>query len=278
MKKAICSLVCFVVLTSITQPLGAWGREGHHLVALIAQNHIGAETKARVQELLGDETLVTVSTWPDEIRRERDETAAWHYVDIPKSAAFFEPMRDCYQPYNNHKGADADHHNCVVDRIDIFARIVADKSQPKATRVEALKFLVHFVGDIHQPMHAIDEAGGGNQIKVVQFGSATCGGDRPCNLHSVWDGGLIEHTKLDEPAYAQRLEALIQAGHLEREAGGRPADWANESHRLAEGALLEPGGLADELYFQQEIGLVDQRLALAGLRLARVLDYALGSD
>ncbi len=265
-----------MLLGIVTKPLGAWGRQGHHIVALIAEKHISAETKAAVKELLGDETLVSVSTWPDEIRRDRDETAAWHYVDIPKSAAFFEPVRDCFQPYNNHKGADADHHNCVVDRIDLFARIVGDKNQPKSTRVEALKFLVHFVGDIHQPMHAIDEAGGANQIKVVQFGSPTCGGDRPCNLHSVWDGGLIEHTKLDEAAYAKKLEGMIEAEHLERRAAGRAADWANESHQAAEGALLEPGGLADELYFQQEIGVVEQRLALAGLRLALALNTALG--
>ena len=260
------------------EPMWAWGVEGHHIVALIAQHHISAKTQAKVQELLGAETLVSVSTWPDEIRHERDEAAGWHYVDIPKSAAFFDEARDCYQPYSNHKDSDSDHHNCVVDRIDLFARVVADRTQTKEARKEALKFLVHFVGDIHQPMHAIDEAAGGNQIKVVQFGSASCGENRPCKLHSMWESGLIEHTKLNESAYAQKLESLIQIAELEQRAHGTPADWANESHQLAEGALLPPGALVDELYFQQEIGVVDQRLALAGLRLAQALDDALGSS
>ncbi len=193
-------------------------------------------------------------------------------MDIPKAAAFFDDARDCYQPYSNHKNADTDHQNCVVDRIDMFAAIAADKSQPKQARIEALKFLVHFVGDIHQPMHAVEEAAGGNQIKVVLFGSKECGENKPCNLHSVWDSALIEHTKLDETEYGQKLEEQIQSEHLEQRPEGRPADWANESHRLAEGALVEQNGIVDELYFQHEISVVDERLALAGLRLAHTLD------
>lgn len=273
-KKIVSVVLSLLIFLFAVQPAWAWGREGHHLVAIIAQNHINDTTKARLQELLGTETLVSISTWPDEVRHDRDETSGWHYVDIPKNAAFFDEQRDCYQPYASHKGADTDHRDCVVDRIEMFARQLADTNQSKEARLEALKFLVHFVGDVHQPLHAIDEAAGGNQIKIVLFGSTTCGENHPCNLHSAWDSGLIEQTKLDEAAYAQKLESLIQAENLEHHVEGTPADWANESHWFAEGALVEPGGAVDQLYFDHEISVVNERLALAGLRLAHMLDGA----
>jgi hypothetical protein len=269
-------LAIFVFFYSV-QPAWAWGREGHRIVAIVALNHVSDATKAKLTEILGTETLVSISTWPDEIRHDRDETSGWHYVDIPKNAAFFDEQRDCYQPYANHKGADTDHHDCIVDRIEMFSRQLADTSQSNPVRLEALKFVVHFVGDVHQPLHAIDEAAGGNQIKVVLFGSATCGENHPCNLHGAWDGALIEHTKLDENAYASKLEDLIRAENLQLDVDGTPADWANESHRYAEGALVETGGAVDQIYFDHEISVVDQRLALAGLRLARLLDDAMGN-
>ncbi|MBV9442450.1 MAG: hypothetical protein JO217_07120 [Acidobacteriaceae bacterium] len=277
-KKSAYILLFSLCQLLVASPVFAWGAKGHRIVAIIAQNHIQASTKAQIARLLGEETLVTISTWPDEIRKDRDETSGWHYVDIPKAAAFFDNERDCYQPYSNHKNSDVDHQNCVVDRIDYFARIVSDTSQPKEKRVEALKFLVHFVGDIHQPMHAIEEAAGGNGIKVTLFGNATCGEEHPCNLHGVWDSGLIDHTGLDEAAYAEKLQREIEAGNLSHRIEGRPADWANESHRIAEGALVEQNGVIDELYFQHEISVLDEQLAVAGLRLAHILDVALGNS
>ena len=76
--------------------------------------------------------------------------------------------------------------NCVMDRIESFKKVLSDSNSPRADRIEALKFIVHFVGDVHQPMHATGEAAGGNGIAVTEFGSTQCG-KRPCNLHGVWD-------------------------------------------------------------------------------------------
>lgn len=257
-----------------------WGREGHHIVALLAQGRLTKQTRQAILDLLGpNDTLVSVSTWPDEIRKDHPETAGWHYVSIPRTAPFFDEARDCYQPDPAQNSSETDHQNCVVDRIDSFTRILGDFKQPKEVRVEALKYLVHLVGDVHQPMHAMGEEHGGNEIKISQFGSSTCGTQgHLCNLHSLWDSGMIDHTHLDENAYQEVLAIKIAKDHVDATPEGTPADWANESHRLAEGALLANGDAADELYFQHEIGILDLRLELAGLRLAKMLNHSLGGD
>jgi len=161
----------------------------------------------------------------------------------------------------------------LLDRIEYFKRVLGDKSASRDYRIEALKFIVHFVGDIHQPLHAIGEAKGGNGVHVTEFGSDRCG-RYPCNLHSAWDSGLIEHTGMDEEAYVAHLDQLISQEHLR--ASGNPADWANESFALAKAAWVNEGGSVDEQYYRQQIKAVDVRLALAGLRLAAVLNEVLG--
>lgn len=273
--RQLANPVALLLAFSAPVQLLAWGREGHHIIALLAASRLSDAAKVRVSELLGTETLAAASTWPDEIRKDHEETAGWHYVSVPRNAPFFDHARDCFQPNAGRKGADTDHNDCVVDRIDIYARQLADTSQPKVARVEALKYLVHFVSDLHQPMHAIDEGRGGNDIHIIQFGNSTCGTDRPCNLHGLWDSGLIEHAEPDEVAYMHRLDVQIARENLECLPEGTPRDWANESHIMAEGALLENDGLADQVYFDHEISKVDHRLALAGIRLAHMLNSIL---
>jgi hypothetical protein len=262
------------VILCIPIPSFAWGPEGHKIVAEIARIHLSPAASQQVRELLGNEDLAAVSTWADEIRKDRPETYGWHFVDIPLSASGFLQTRDCFYVDEKHPAANNDHHNCVVDRIEMFERVLADKKAPIEQRREALKFVVHFVGDVHQPLHAAGEARGGNDIHVVLFGSADCGG-RPCNLHWVWDGGLIEHTQRSEASYVTYVADLIAHGNLKVHAGGTPEQWANESFRLAHQVWVQDGGAVDEAYFQKNIGIVNERLALAGLRLARVLNEAL---
>jgi len=265
----------FLLLISISTPLLAWGPEGHQIVADIARSRLTEVTRRHIRELLGNDDLAAISTWADEIRPQRPETAGWHFVDIPMSANGFSEQRDCYRPDEKHPQTQADHHNCVVDRIEIFERILADRNAPQADHIEALKFLVHFVADLHQPMHAIGEARGGNDIHISEFGTPRCG-NGPCNLHSAWDLGLIEHTRRSEPAYVSHLERLISRQSVEREADGTPETWANESFHLAQRVWLNDGGAVDEGYFRNNIGSLDERLALAGLRLAALLNQALG--
>jgi len=261
----------WVFLLLVSAHAFAWGPEGHRVVAEVARNHLKPGTRYAIIQLLGTDDLASISTWADEIRRERPETFAWHFVDIPWSANGFSEARDCYRPDDRHRSSPEDHHNCVVDRIEIFSRVLADKTARTSERLEALKFLVHFVADIHQPLHAIAEARGGNDIHVVQFGSARCG-SRPCDLHRSWDVGLMEHTHRSEGDYAAHLEEMISRQNLERRAGGSPELWANQSFQLAHQVWLNDGSAVDESYFRRNLEVLDEQLAMAGLRLAALLN------
>jgi hypothetical protein len=118
------------------------------------------------------------------------------------------------------------------------------------------------------------DARGGNDIPVSVFGATQCG-DYPCNLHSVWDTELIRHTGLREHRYARALEAMIAADHL-KAGSADPVAWANDSLQLAKQAWVQPQANIDEAYYMRERPVVDRQLALAGLRLARLLNEELG--
>jgi S1/P1 Nuclease len=265
----------FVSSVCFSTPALGWGPQGHQVVADIARSHLIPTARRHIRELLGNDDLAAISTWADEVRAQRPETFGWHFVDIPLNASGFSQQRDCYRPDEKHPQTKEDHHNCVVDRIEIFQRVLADKNESPANRVEALKFLVHFVADLHQPLHAIGEARGGNDIHVFEFGSAQCG-NGSCNLHATWDTGLIEHTNRSEEGYVAELEKLISLRNLQHEANGTPETWANESFHLAQKVWLKDGRAVDEAYFRNNMGSLDERLALAGLRLAVLLNDALG--
>ena len=269
-----CSAI-FVFLTLISSCAFAWGPEGHRIVGDIAQERLTPTTRLQVKELLGNDDLAAVAVWADDVRRDRPETFGWHFVDIPKDASGFSEQRDCFHPDEKHAYTLQDHHNCVVDRITMFEQVLGNRNEPRQDRIEALKFLVHFVGDIHQPMHAIEEARGGNDIHVSEFGSLQCG-TRPCNLHFAWDTGLIEHAGISEERYVARLNELIASRKLNVQAGGTPEEWANESFLLAKKVWLSEGGAVDESYFENDIGIVNRRLALAAIRLAQMINRALG--
>jgi hypothetical protein len=272
MKKAV---AIFLFLTLLPVSSLAWGPEGHRIVGDIARERLTPTARLHVKELLGNEDLASVSVWADEIKSERPETYGWHFVDIPKDASGFSEARDCYRPDEKHPSSLQDHHNCVVDRITMFRSVLANRNAPKQDRIEALKFLVHFVGDVHQPMHAIEEARGGNDIHVVEFGSSQCG-THSCNLHFAWDTGLIEHAGISERQFVSRLDELIASRKLTIQADGTPEQWANESFLLAKKAWLNNGVAVDQNYYENEIGVVNRRLALGGIRLASLMNAVLG--
>src|SRR3954463_3056035 len=170
--------ILLLLLLSIPAHVFAWGRDGHAIVAQIAESRLTPKAKAAVDELLGKQTMSGVSSWADQIRKERDETATWHYVDIPYEMRAYDAARD---------GKNG---NNVIDKIVDFANVLNDRTRPAADREEALKFLIHFVGDIHQPLHSAErnEDKGGN-FRLVFFL------DEPqaVNLHKVWDSVLLKH-------------------------------------------------------------------------------------
>src|ERR1035437_11133466 len=200
MKRAVV-IATAIVLTLLTpSTLLGRGSEGHEIVASLAQDRLNENAKRGIRALIGDASLASVANWADEVRPEQDETYNWHFVDIPESASGFSDERDCFLPNSKHNGAATDHHNCVVDRIEIFKQVLSDRNAPLDHRIEALELLVHFVGDVHQPFHAIGEAAGGNRIAVTEFGSTQCG-RHPCNLHGAWANGLIQHTRMGRGEY-----------------------------------------------------------------------------
>lgn len=255
-------------------PSFAWGPEGHRIIAIVAARELSAAARRQIRALIGSDDLGAISNWADEIKNDRPETYGWHFVDIPWNASGFSQARDCYHPSQKVPSSLDDHHNCVVDRINIFERVLADRNASRSDRAEALKFLVHFVGDIHQPLHAIGEARGGNDIQISEFGQAECGG-RNCNLHLVWDVGLIRHSGLSETEYADYLESKILREGLQKHSIGGPETWANESFTLAHRIWLNDGGAVNQDYYHRNREILDQQLALGAVRLAAMLNSAL---
>jgi hypothetical protein len=174
-----CRLAAAIFLCGVAHavPALAWWDAGHQIVANIAERRLTPAAKRETNELLALEHqrhLSSIASWADDIRRDRHETASWHFVDIPLDASRYDPARDC---------KDGD---CVVVQIVRFAHVLADPHAKPRARLEALKFVVHFVGDIHQPLHCENHGDhGGNDVHVGWFG-------KPTNLHAVWDGSIIE--------------------------------------------------------------------------------------
>jgi S1/P1 Nuclease len=240
-----------------------WGQEGHQVVSIIAERHLTAKARERVRQILGPEgSLAAVSTWADEIRPSRPETAPWHYIDIPLNASAIDPARDC---------PNAD---CVTAAITRFVGVLRDTASSPDAKSEALKFVVHFVADLHQPLHCADNHDrGGNDVHVTFFGTNT-------NIHSVWDTLLIERIDPNKESYAKRLDAALTDSNIDAFGKGTVEAWALESHEVAQkvayGAL--PSGGTLELgpgYFQTVAPAVDLQLQKAGIRLASILNGAL---
>jgi hypothetical protein len=269
------SLAWLVVIASISQAW-PWGQEGHSIVAEIAQRRLDPATLSKIEALLSLDTpslarptisLAAIGSWADDYRAAHQETAPWHFVDIPDDRATYDPDADCKQG------------NCVVEAISRFKAVLADCSKPASERLEALKFIVHFVGDIHQPLHASDRSDsytgkddqGGNLVPVTFFGQSS-------NLHAVWDTGIIMRTVYDWGAYVVRLETRWFPGRdLTGLKGGSPADWATDAHRLAHEVAYDvpDDGVLGVKYFSKASPVVDRQLALAGIRLAQLLQDTL---
>ncbi len=265
-----CSVALLFVLISVSNAL-AWGRDGHRIIAEIAEQYLGATTVKQVRDLLALEnvtTLADISTWADYIRLQRRDTAPWHYVNIP-----IHPRPSTSAAYNRER--DCPHDNCIVARISMFEGVLGDKDAPPIQRLEALKFIVHFVADIHQPLHCSDNNDGGGNGILVEFNGS------PTNLHSVWDTGILASAIFaDERDYARRLVKSINQEDLSKWQEGSLIDWVNESYRLSVNVIyknLPSGtGILPESYGREMLPIVDGQLERAGVRLAMVLNSILG--
>jgi len=244
----------------------AWSAEGHRIVARIAEAGLTPAARAEVDRLLAaepDPTLAGISTWADELRDTdpvvAKRTAKWHYINFDGRCGF-EPPKDC--PGNN----------CVVTQANLMFGVLANRDKDDASRTAALKWVVHLIGDLHQPMHAsMRDDKGGNDYQVNLDGEGS-------NMHRIWDGTIIERRALGAEAYATKLllQPLPDDPTL---ASDRPTlEWALESCRLVESGDLYPAEgthVIDEAFLDAQLPLAERRLREAGYRLAMMLNYAL---
>ncbi len=278
MRNRIFGVLVATAMAGSATIVSGWGGQGHRLVGLVAANHLTPVAKQNVAWLLDGQSLAGVSSWADLQTTDHVQTSYWHYLNIPPDAAGYDRDRDCPRQPGTAAGARADKwRDCVVDRIAYFEQRAADVTLDRADRATALKFLVHFIGDLHQPFHALGVGRGGNDVHVRVFGESNCGSDParpplPCNLHSVWDSRLIARRALDDDAYVAVLEKLIARNRWAVQPPGPPAQWAEQSWALGKAALVKPDTNIDEEYYRKQIPVVDERLALGGVRLAAVLN------
>lgn len=232
----------------------AWGAEGHRLIADLAESQLTQAARAEVSRLLALEpgaSLSSIATWADEIRSR--ETASWHYVNPPPGNCTYERARDCEDG------------QCAVEALTTQVEILRSKA-PDEQRLIALKWVVHLVGDVHQPLHAGFKGDkGGNLYQVQAFGRGT-------NLHSLWDGVLIRNRAggLDALRAATTTIAVAPAATLQAGA------WAVESCEIVVTPGFYPDGhFIDQAYVDRWDPVLVVRLKRAAQRLAATLNDAL---
>lgn len=248
-----------VLIVACSFMLISWGVVGHRAIGKIAENHLTPKAKAAVEKLLGTESLAMVSTYPDEIRsyQQYAYTAPWHYVNVPQGLSYEEfskALKSTEKP-NVYKALL----NCVSD--------LKDPAKTKEEKVFALKFLVHLVGDLHQPMHTgRSEDSGGNGIKVKLM-------RKESNLHGLWDSGLIDYAGMTYNELAKSCDN-VSAQESKQWQKDDVVKWTYESYELSK-QLYEEAAQNPEFdysYYPKHADIVKKRIAQAGLRLAGILN------
>jgi nuclease S1 len=310
----VCVLVFAVIALFAAVPSGwAWGCKGHQTIALIAEKHLTPEAKQIVQKLLSEnpidpklnrycggasrDAMADASTWADDVRGER-KNGPWHYIDIPRGAQ--------HGPLGQYCGAEG----CVTKAIKEQLAILKDKNAEAGKRADALRYIIHFVGDLHQPLHDTTNADeGGNCVPLKYFRRKPREHNHSYtpNLHSIWDTAIPERDAegADPAEYADTLDALF-AAEIEgwQKAGIHLEDWAWEGHDVAETVvygnltpkiaiepnvavhsctddnnigdrLLHQNIVAGEAYQEKAGPVVEKRLTEGGVRLAMILNDAL---
>ncbi|MDQ7760033.1 S1/P1 nuclease [Xanthomonas sontii] len=246
----------------------AWGPLGHRLVADLADTQLTPQARAQVRTLLQgepDPTLAGVANWADQLREHDPDlgkrSARWHYVNLAENDCHYEQTRDCPDG------------NCAVEALRRQAAILADRSQPQAARAQALKFVVHFAGDVQQPLHAGYARDKGANTVQIQFEG------KGSNLHSLWDSGLLRSRGLDEQAYLAELEKQpLPAPSPAGSALPPPAAaWAEASCRIMlRPGFYPPGATLPADYVTTWRPVAEAQLRQAGADLAATLNAALG--
>ena len=267
MRKALAALLWMYASMA---PAFAWGPEGHSIVAEIAQRHLTPAAARQVRDILGNASLASVASWADDYRALHPDSSRWHFLDIPLDATDYDDARDC---------ALTSEGDCVIHAL---ARKLQELTAPDTSpeqRQQALKFVVHFVGDLNQPLHTVKELQGYNQMQVCYFSSPAKNDCVATNLHTVWDVGLIRSIFYGWGAYVDYLEYdWIPQQDIAALGAGTPVDWALEAHKAAREIAVANVAMNDALgadYLATVRPTLDRQLAVGGLRLASVLNQAL---
>lgn len=254
-------LIVFAVSVLFPFELLAWGMTGHRVVAQIADQNIKSSTRKKINSLLDNMPIAYWANWPDFIKSDKtgeyDHTHIWHYVNAPGNLS-----KEDFITYIKNVKQDN-----IYKEITLLERTIGDKVSSLEQKRVALYFLVHLMGDAHQPMHVgREEDLGGNRISVLWFNDKS-------NLHAVWDGKLIDYMKYSYTEYANLLNTIskekkktLQAGTLE--------DWLYESHCVAN-EIYSSVNNEDRLsydYAYKYTDVVELQLQRGGLRLAAILD------
>jgi hypothetical protein len=298
--------------------LFGWGCEGHRVVAFVARAHLTPAASREAERLLRAapvnvssnrycpdppaDIMAAVASWADDVRT-GSKNGLWHYIDIPRTVTRRTKIAawcPSIWPATAGRGATG----CVAGAIGHFAGILGDKSRTDAERAEALRYLIHFVGDIHQPLHTIDDGDEGGNCDPVHF----AGVPSATNLHSLWDSGLLtaemkRRSYRDAAAFAAGLDARFAPLYetLSKRRVNDPESWAWESNGVARRTVygkLKPaiapatagstvacsarrksvGALhivISAAYAAQAESAADKQLARAGFRLALLLNASL---
>lgn len=255
-------------------PAYAWGDMGHRVVCEIALKTVAPSTRTEVERLIRLDSafasFADACTWPDHPRKR----AAEHFVNLPRDAKSL--LAPC-----------GDEQACVVSAISKDFAVLSSKASLDGEKATSLKYLGHWVGDVHQPLHvSFKDDRGGNNIKT----SGICGSS---NLHSVWDTCLVENAIGTESPTAAAVSFLSAVSPAQALAWMKstPVDWANESLAIVKSGQTEyckmndgrcdapaPNLNIDSAYIRANVPVVREQLLKAGLRLARLLDQAFGQD
>lgn len=247
-----------IVLMMFSFKSWSWGQNGHRIIGLIADQNLESEAKHKLKDLLGQDSLAEVSTWGDFIRSDEAWRHAdpWHYVSIADGKT--------YETSKKNKKGD------IITAIKHYSIELKNKKLSKKQRATAVKMLVHFIGDIHQPLHvgyAHDQ--GGNKVKLKWFGEQT-------NLHRIWDEHLIDGQKLSFTEYVSFLD--VPTDSVKKQwVKSTVLDWANESQMLRKNAYDFPNKKKRKFgweyqYIFKNRAIVNTRLLQAGYRLAKVIN------
>jgi len=284
MTKRLLARLAILLAFLLPSPAFAWWEYGHETVARIAWLEVNPQTRAELRRLLAQSgrldtptcaarTIEQVSVWPDCIKTLRDRfsyASSWHYQNVNVCQAF------------DQESACRDG-NCVSAQIERNQRMLADKTLPARERLFALAFLVHLMGDLHQPMHAGDHGDlGGNRVQA-SYGAIA----GRTNLHSIWDGYLADRSLSTPPGNAEGILSEVAPADRIAMRAGTVTDWARESWQAsrdyAYGSIMtDPCGPAPttrpvvtEEITRTLIPIVRRQAARGGERLARLLDEAL---